>query len=373
MSRVPLIFLIAGEASGDLLGAQLMESLKKHQNVRFAGIGGKAMTAQGLTSLFPMEDLSLLGIGAILRSLPLLLRRLRFTVKTIRALAPDAVITIDAPEFTSRVMKKLRALPQRPRLIHYVAPTVWALRPGRAKITATFLDHLLCLYPFEPPLFEKYGLPTTFVGHPLAQDPLLPEPRNPNLLCLLPGSRRSEIKRLLPLFVETFFLLKKKFPDLKAILPTLPHLEPLIRKLFPDLGPDIQIVVGEAEKKKAFSHSYLALAASGTVALQLAQVQLPCIIAYKIDVLSAFLARYLLKTPWVCMINILLRKPVVPECLQEKCTPSHLSSALTILLMDSRAYRYQQKSMEEAINLLKAPPDTAAKIILEEITPSPNK
>ena len=170
MSHSPLIFLIAGEASGDQLGADLMTSLKKMEDVRFAGIGGEAMAAQGLQSLFPMEELSLMGFFSILCHLRSLLQRLTYTVAMIQTLKPDVVVTIDAPEFSFRVMERLHKLPQRPRLIHYVAPTVWAWRPGRAKKVVRFLDHLLCLFPFEPPYFEKYGLKTTFVGHPIAKD-----------------------------------------------------------------------------------------------------------------------------------------------------------------------------------------------------------
>ncbi len=225
MSSGTLIFLIAGEPSGDKLGADLMASLKKNQNVRFMGIGGEAMKAEGLDSLFPMEELSLMGIFSILRDLPNLLRRLRYTVKTIQEMRPDMVITIDSPDFSFRVMKRLHKLPSRPKLVHYVAPTVWAWRPGRARKIAQFLDHLLCLYPFEPPLFEKHGLKSTFVGHPIARATFKTCKRDPNLLCVLPGSRRSEIKMLLPIFRETITLVKKEVPALKIIIPTLPALK----------------------------------------------------------------------------------------------------------------------------------------------------
>lgn len=383
MSRIPLIFIIAGEASGDQLGADLMASLKELKEVRFAGIGGPAMAAQGLTSLFPMEELSLMGIGGILRQLPHLLHRLSSTVEAIQKMKPDLVVTIDAPEFSFRVMKRLHKLPARPRLIHYVAPTVWAWRPGRARKISTIVDRLLCLYPFEPPYFEKYGLKTIFVGHPVAKEKdsgeVVMKNHNPDLLCLLPGSRRSEIETLLPIFGQTVMLLKQEIPSLKVILPTLPSMKSLVERETQGWPIDVQIVVGDEARKAAFQNAAVALAASGTVALQLAAAGLPFVIAYKVGKINEWIGKALLKTPWVCMVNILLafhtfgpdfvlnRKAKekvkdlwIPEFLQDDCRPENLKTALMRLLQDPEARHRQEQAMKQAVSLLKAPSHIAA-------------
>lgn len=387
MSHIPLIFLIAGEASGDQLGADLMASLREARDVRFVGIGGEAMAAQGLQSLFPMEELSVIGILVILRNLPHLWRRITFTVETIKTLKPDVVITIDAPEFSFRVMKHLHKLAERPRLIHYVAPTVWAWRPGRARKVSKILDQLLCLYPFEPPYFEKHGLKTTFVGHPVAVEGILhKENRDPNLLCILPGSRRSEVEALLPIFKQTVGLLKKEIPELKVIIPTVPSVESLVRQGARDWSVDVEIVSGDTGRSIAFQRASVALAASGTVALQLSAAGLPFVIAYKMNKVNEWIARALIKTPWACMVNILLAfqkfgphfvltpqaktlipSPWIPEFLQEDCTPEKLAAALLILLRDKTARARQSEAMKEAILLLRAPSNSAGKAVLEEI------
>ncbi|OJW53456.1 MAG: lipid-A-disaccharide synthase [Alphaproteobacteria bacterium 41-28] len=397
MSRIPLIFLVAGEASGDRLGADLMVSLNRIQDVRFAGIGGEAMAAQGLQSLFPMQDLSVIGVWGILRNFFHLWGRLGFTVKTIKTLKPDVVITIDAPEFSFRVMKRLHKLAQRPRLIHYVAPTVWAWRPGRAYMISQFLDQLLCLYPFEPPYFEKHGLKTTFVGHPVAASlPVIASgaeqsrktinKRDPNLLCVLPGSRRSEVETLLPIFKQTVEFLKKDIPELKVVIPTVPSVELLVRQAVRDWSIDVEIVLGEKARDTAFQKASAALAASGTVALQLSAAGLPFIIAYKLNKINEWIAKALIKTPWACMVNILLAfqklgpnfvltrqakhlvpRPWIPEFIQEECTPERLAPALLTLLKDESVRTRQVAGMKEAISLLRAPPDTAAKIVLGKI------
>ncbi|MBS0271634.1 MAG: lipid-A-disaccharide synthase [Proteobacteria bacterium] len=384
MLQSPLIFLIAGEASGDKLGADLMVSLKDLRNVRFAGIGGEAMEAHGLKSLFPMEELSLMGIVSILKNLPNLCRRLRFTVETIRTLKPDVVVTIDSPEFSFRVMKRLHQLTQRPRLIHYVAPTVWAWRPGRAKKIAGFLDHLLCIYPFEPLYFEKYGLKTTFVGHPVAKEAPHKPKRNPNLLCVLPGSRRSEVESLLPTFKETVDLLKNNLPDLEVIIPTIPAVEELVRKGVQTWSNLPKIVIGDMARQETFQNSFVALAASGTVALQLSAAGLPFVIAYKVNKINEWMIKLFVKTPWACMVNILLAfqkcgflkkdmsqyisTPWIPEFIQQNCTSEKLAPALLALFKDKKTRQLEISAMNEAIVLLKAPDYEAARVVLEELS-----
>ncbi|MBA3813872.1 MAG: lipid-A-disaccharide synthase [Alphaproteobacteria bacterium] len=386
MSHIPLIFIIAGEASGDQLGADLMDSLKELKDVRFAGIGGQAMAAQGLTSLFPMEELSLMGITGILRNLPHLLRRLRETVETIQQMKPEVVITIDAQEFSARIMKRLHKLPARPRLIQYGAPTVWAWRPGRARKIAAIVDRLLCLYPFEPPYFEKHGLKANFVGHPVARETARESHREQNLLCVLPGSRQSEIQTLLPIFGQTVALLQQEIPSLKVLIPTLPSMRHLVEQGTKGWSVDVHIVVGDEARRAAFQKASVALAASGTVALQLAAAGLPFVIAYKVGKINEWIGRAIIKTPWACMVNILLafhtfepgfvlnrkakekvKEPWIPEFIQDDCNPEVLTTALLTLLEDPNARNRQEHAMEEAIALLKAPAQAAAKSTLEEM------
>ncbi|MBP9691814.1 MAG: lipid-A-disaccharide synthase [Alphaproteobacteria bacterium] len=386
MSQPPLIFIIAGEASGDQLGADLMASLTSFREVRFAGIGGDAMEAQGLQSLFPIQELSLMGVLGILRNLPHLLRRLKQTVKTIQELKPAVVITIDTQEFSTRVMKRLQKMSCRPRLIHYGAPTVWAWRPWRARSLAGILDRLLCLYPFEPPYFEKYGLKTTFVGHPIGKIKVIEEKREENFLCVLPGSRRSEIETLLPIFGQAVERIQKEIPTLKVVIPTLLFLEPMVRTRVQNWSCEVEIVMGDEARKAVFQKASVALAASGTVALQLSAVRLPFVVAYKMSPFNGWIGKLFLRTPWVCMVNILLSfqklgdgfiltpdaiklipTPWIPEFIQKNCTPENLSSAVVTLLKDEKARAQQRDAMAKAITLLQAPSNAAAKAILEEV------
>jgi lipid-A-disaccharide synthase len=386
MSQPPLIFIIAGEASGDQLGADLMASLKSLREVRFAGIGGEAMQAHGLQSLFPIQELSIMGVLGVVRNIPPLLRRLRQTVEAIQILKPAVVITIDTQEFSTRVMKRLHGLPNRPRLIHYGAPTVWAWRPWRARSLAGILDRLLCLYPFEPPYFEKYGLKTTFVGHPIGKIKVIEKNRDENLLCVLPGSRRSEIETLLPLFGQAVERIKKEIPNLKVVIPTLPFLESMVKEEVRYWPCEVEIVMADEARRHVFQKASAALAASGTVALQLSAARLPFVVAYKMGRFNGWIGKIFLRTPWVCMVNILLAfqklgdgfvltpdaiklipTPWIPEFIQENCTPENLAPAVLALLNDEKARTQQREAMVKAITLLQAPLDAAAKTILEEM------
>lgn len=383
----PLIFLIAGEASGDQLGAALMIALKAQDpKIRFVGIGGEAMTSQGLRSLFPMKELSHMGIFSILRNLRSLSKRLQETVQAIQDKKPDIVVTIDAPEFNFRVLKKLQNLSERPRLFHYVAPTVWAWRPGRAKKVASLMDHLLCLYPFEPPYFEREGLAATFVGHPLGMKVFPQKKRDPNLLCLLPGSRTAEITTLLPIFKETVERVHKEISEVKVILPTLPHFKNMLEDETKTWPCKVQVVAGDQARDEAFAKAFVGLAASGTVALQLSAAHLPFVVAYKFGSFSAMIARRLINTPWACMVNILLAfkrlganliltpqikekipTPWIPEYIQENCRADFLAPALLKLMKEESLRTAQVKAMEEAMDLLKARPDKAAKVVLGKL------
>jgi len=372
----PLVFLIAGEPSGDVLGARLMAALK-HQtagDVGFAGIGGPAMTAEGLQSLFPMDELSLIGIVEVLPHLMGLARRLRQTVAAIRAMRPQAVVTIDAPGFCLRVAARLRGggIP----VIHYVAPSVWAWRPGRARRLAHRVDHLLALLPFEPPYFTVHDLACSYVGHPVleARPPAAPHrPRiagRPPVLCLLPGSRRHEIRRLLPIFRETVSLLRPIYPGLETILPTVEPVADLVREAVAAWPHPPAVVRGEAARNAAFAAADLALCASGTVTLEAAVAGLPLVACYRIQPLSAAIVRRLIRVRYVTLINLLVDRAVVPELIQEDCTPEHLATALRQLLDDPAAAARQRAGFVEALAMLAVegkPSDRAARIVLDAI------
>ncbi len=378
----PLIFLIAGEHSGDLLGASLMQGLLAlDPDIRFAGVGGPAMQALGFKSQFAMDDLSVMGLVEVLPRLPLLIRRINQTVSDIKSMRPDCVVSIDAPDFCFRVAKKLRG--QGIPLVHYVAPSVWAWRPGRAKKIAGFLDHLLALLPFEPPYFEAVGLKCSFVGHPVLESDLDqgdPEafrtrhkiPADARLLCMLPGSRRGEIERLFPVFCETVILLKVLFPNLHVVIPTVSTTCDLVKTMVGKNGLSGVTVLGDgAEKADAFSACEVALAASGTVALELAFAGVPAVISYKLSPLTAFIARLLLKISYYSLINLTLDRLVTPEHMQVECRTENLVPDLSKLFTDQAARQCQLDGYEEALVKLGkgsvSPGETGAKRILETI------
>ncbi len=354
-----LVFMVAGEASGDLIGARLMAALKRRTGgaVRFAGVGGELMMAEGIESLFPISELSVMGLLEVAPHVPRLLRRIRETAAAARRLRPNAVVTIDSPEFNFRVAQRLvgAGMP----LIHYVAPTVWAYRPKRAEAIAKFLDHLLLLFPFEPPFFEAVDLPHTFVGHPLVEEAIeaadgqafrarhniLPDTA---VVAVLPGSRHSELIRHLPVFERTLAALGARRAGLHLLMPVVSPLVTELKSAVANWGLPLTVVEGKAEKYAAFAASDVALAASGTVTLELAFAGVPMVVAYRANWLTAALARRLLRVPHVAMVNIVLGRGVVPEFLQENCRADRLMPALEHLLADRRARRAQIDAYQES-------------------------
>lgn len=350
--QAPLYCLIAGEASGDLLGAALMRALKAKTNgaARFMGIGGSRMREEGIELLFPQEELAHMGVVELLRHIPHILGRIRQTVAAIRAAQPEALITIDAPDFSFRVAQKLVGA-EFP-LIHYVAPTVWAWRAGRARKVARFLDHLLALLPFEPPYFAREGLGCTFVGHPIVEGSAARGdaarfraryslPVEAVVVTFLPGSRTGELARLMPIFAEVVARLKLLHPTLRVVIPTVPSLVDSVRALTASWAVPVMIVVGDQDKYDAFAASRAALACSGTVALELALARLPAAIAYKANALTFFIARRLLKTKYASLVNIMHNKMVVPEYIQEHCTAEKLTAITDLLIRDDAARQRQ--------------------------------
>ncbi|WP_169569179.1 lipid-A-disaccharide synthase [Sneathiella limimaris] len=375
-------FLIAGEPSGDVLGARLMSAIKSRlpdtAQARFYGVGGPLMLQEGLKSLFPMEELTVMGVAEVIPNLGNLLRRIRQTAKAARTHNPDAFISIDAPDFSFRVAAKLQGV-NFPKL-HYVAPSVWAWRPGRAKKIAALYDHLLTLLPFEPPYFEKEGLDSTFVGHSILDSGAdngdylrfrskFPAVKEDPILMVLPGSRRSEVTRHLPIFQLVVQNLSTKHSDLKVVMPIVGKSAEIVRETVENWSVPVTLIDNEQDKYDAMAAAKVALAASGTVGLELALAKLPSVIAYRMHPITAFLAKRLIKLDYVNLVNILLKSEIVPEYLLDNCRAELLVPALETLLSEKSARQKQLKGYNEAVQLLQEknirPADKAAKTVLE--------
>ena len=365
MSSPLRIFVIAGESSGDFLGAAMMRALraKYPEGVEFTGVGGSRMAEAGLTSLFPMEELSVMGLAEVLPRLFKILGRIRQTAAAILHLKPDAVVTIDPPDFCFRVIKKVKAKTRAIPCINYVAPIVWAWRPERAKKVARFLDHILTLLPFEPPYFEEHDLSATFVGHPIVErlsrrgdSDRFRQKYEINdaqkILCVLPGIRMSELSRLLEKFAKTTDILLRSRPDMLIVVPTLPHLKGYIQNFFVGRGINPLVIDSEEDKFDCFAASAVALAASGTVSLELALTDTPHVIAYRVNAVTAWLAHRLIKTPYVNLVNILLGRPLVPELLQEQCQPVKMAQEIFKLLDNKEARAAQLRGFREALIMI---------------------
>jgi lipid-A-disaccharide synthase len=373
------IFIVACEPSGDALGAGLMRRLKARSAVplRFSGVGGERMAEEGLQSLFPLADLAVMGFAEVLPKLPRLLHRRQTVVKAIVGGQPDAVVTIDASSFNKGVARQLiRSGVTAPR-IHYVAPMVWAWRPGRTRATAALFDHLLTLFPFEPPLFERAGMAVTCVGHPAveaqpgdgvsfrARHGL---PLDAPVLCLMPGSRAAEISALLPAFEAAVRIVRQRLPSLRLVLPTVGGMLATVSPATAKWPLPVTVVSGDTAKRDAIAASDAALAASGTVTLELALADVPMVITYRPNPLSGWLASRLIRIPHVGLPNILLGRPVVPELLRGDCRGDRLAAAVLPLLTDAPARARQQEGFTEIRRLLSAdgrsPSDRAAEIVL---------
>jgi lipid-A-disaccharide synthase len=378
----PLIYLVAGEPSGDRLGARLMAALRVETNgaVRFRGVGGAMMAAEGLTSLFPIADLAVMGLAEVLPRLPRILRRIRGTADDVVAAHPAALVTIDSPDFTLRVARRLKGkgIP----LIHYVAPSVWAWKPGRARKMAVFLDRVMTLLPFEPPFFTREGLRADFVGHPVLESgadhgdgPAFRARHGIDaavtVLALLPGSRAGEISRHLPILRATVERLSRTRPNVRLVMPTVEHVERMIRGAIADWPSRPIVVTGEREKFDAFAAANGAVAASGTVSLELALAQTPSVIVYRVNPLSAAIARRMVTVDYASLVNILLKTEAVPELLQAKCRPELIAATLDNLLGNVDAAGLQRTRAAQALAMLvpegQTPSRAAARVVLDEI------
>jgi lipid-A-disaccharide synthase len=370
------VFIVAGEESGDQLGAPLMRAIRARvPDVEFAGVGGDAMEREGLKSLFPLRDIAVMGFIPVLKKLPTLLDRIDRTAKAALAFGPDLAIIIDSPDFTHRVARKLRAGAPGVPIVDYVCPSVWAWRPGRARKMRAYIDRVLCLLPFEPAALERLGGPNgAYVGHPLIERAALLTPRAedearraaaPPLLALLPGSRRSELDRLMPVFRDTVARLAETVPGLDVALPA-------VRKHVSRIEAEIEtwpvkprIVHGEAYKFETFRCARAALAASGTVTLELALARVPAVVAYKVSKVEEVIARRLVTAPSIVLPNLILGENLYPEFIQDDCDAEKLTRATLALLEDGQARRAQLDGLAAIAERMaladgRAPSDVAA-------------
>ena len=332
-------FLIAGEPSGDRLGAALMAGLQDLlPKVEFAGVGGPAMQARGMVSLFPMAELSIMGIAEVLPKYLPLKRRIREAAEAVPAFAPDALITIDSPDFCLRVAALVKAANPGLKTVHYVAPSVWAWRPGRAAKMARSVDHVLALLPFEPPYMQAAGMSCDFVGHPVVAEPLATDTEKAlmsgawPLILTLPGSRRGEVTRLAPVIGAVLDRIRAVHPTARVALPTVPGLEGLVSDLTRDWPIAPEIITDPSRKRAAFALANVALAASGTVSLELAANSCPMVIAYKLHPVSHWLMRHAALIDTVTLVNLVSDSRVVPEFLGPDCTAEKIAPALLDLL-----------------------------------------
>ncbi len=385
--KPPTICLVAGEESGDQLGSELMIALNARlgSGTRYCGVGGERMTALGLSSFFDMSDVSVMGISAVLARLPLIVRRVYQTVDAIVAASPDVLVIIDSPDFThnvaSRVRKRVPGIP----IVGYVSPSVWAWRSGRARKMSAYVDELLALLPFEPQAHERLGGPRThYVGHPLSEhaNELRPDPQDRldpgisgRVLAVLPGSRGSEVDRLLQVFGETVALVQRELPDIEVVLPAVPHLEARIRTGVSQWSVRPNIVTGRESKLAAFRRAHAALAASGTVSLELAIAGVPMVVAYKVDWFMRRLKDLnrvfkLANFDSFVLPNIILGDKVIPQFLDEEVQPAELARHLVQLLSDSPERLAQTEALATLDDIMKLPDghsqrEAAAKIVLQ--------
>jgi lipid-A-disaccharide synthase len=376
------LFIVAGEHSGDALGAKLMAALNaKHPGtIRYLGVGGPGMAREGLASLFPLDDVAVMGPVAILPRLPRLLNRVSAAVAAALEAEPDAVVIIDSPEFTHPIARRIRRKRPDIPIINYVSPSVWAWRPGRARKMRAYVDHVLAHWPFEPAAHQRLGgPPCTFIGHALIERhawiaALDPAPlaerlglvRDRPVLVILPGSRSSEVARLMQPFGEAIARLLAG-GEIELLMPMVPSVQRIVDRHLHAWPKRPHLIEGEEDKFRAFKLAQAALAASGTVTLELALTGTPMVVAYKVDALIAPVLRRLIVAPSIVLANLVLGENAFPEFAQEKCTGANLASALAPLLQESEARSRQLAALRRippALHVDKPPSEAAADIVL---------
>lgn len=380
------IGIVAGEESGDLLGADIVTALKAAtgREIRLVGIGGRHLAEHGLNSRFPAGDIALMGFSAVLRDLPRLMKRIGETARAIAAAAPDCLITIDNPDFTLRVARKVRAANPKVPIVHYICPSVWAWRPGRAAAMKPYVDRILCILPFEPGELSRLGGPAgTFVGHRLTSDPGLlaaaaaqaaPRDLSPDrekTLLLLPGSRRGEVGRLVGPFGETVSLLRARGHRLRLILPTVPHVADLVNSSVAGWEVKPQIVTDAADKWRAFGEADAALIASGTVSLELALSGVPLVSCYKLDPLARVAIQRLIKVWSALLPNLIADRPVAPEFYDAFVRPDIIARTVEQLVADTALRRWQKDGFAEVSRRMateRPSGEIAAEVVLGLVT-----
>jgi lipid-A-disaccharide synthase len=372
VARPPRIFIVAGEASGDQLGALLMRALKNiDSRVTISGVGGDAMKREGLTSLFPLSDIAVMGLLPVLARLPRLVARIEQTARAVIDARPDCLVIVDSPDFTHRVARRVRRVAPHMPIVDYVSPTVWAWRPGRARAMKDYIDHVLALLPFEPAAHARLGGPAcTYVGHPLTEylgelSPNVSSERERPLLLVLPGSRRAEVKRLMPVYGKTLALLLANRSEIDIAIPVVPHVEEVIRSCLRD-WPVLPQLLSEREKFPAFRSARAALVTSGAATLELALADVPMAVAYKVSP-PEYLLRFLVSVDSIVLPNLIAGENAVPEFLQEKATPDALAASLEPLIAGGAPRDAQLAAfarVREKIETDRTPSKKAAEIVL---------
>jgi len=361
-----LVYIIVGEPSGDILASRMMQVMQQHHpDIRFAGTGGETMIASGFSSLFPVAEISVMGFWEVLPGLPLIIKRLRQVIADIQQLQPDVIVTIDSWGFVSRILQKLKKKNNTIPVIHYVAPQVWAWKKSRAPKAAKLMDRMMTLWPYEPAYFEKYGLRCDFVGHPVIENTATLTddlddfkvchhiPCQGTILCVLPGSRRKEIQKMIPVFKKVIARLKAHFPDLFLIIPSVVAIADEVRSAFAGVNIPHCVITGQQERYNAFRVSAFALAASGTVTLELIACGTPHVIAYTFSAITNQIVKRLATTPYANLINILAGKPVIPEFVLENCRADLITDKVLELMQNPAASQTQVKEAKQYLSQLK--------------------
>jgi lipid-A-disaccharide synthase len=377
--------LVAGEPSGDQLGAQLMDGLKAvsaeiGRDIRVVGVGGEAMTRAGLDSIYPLDATSVMGLREVVPRIPEIFRRVDKAIQFALSMRPDLVVLIDSPDFTHRIARGLKRADPTLRTANYPPPQVWASRSYRARKMARYMDAVLTILPFEAKYFERYGIETHFVGFPILERKAHMTggqafrerhgiDTNAKLLAVLPGSRRNEIRFILPPFKGAVQELAEKNLNIVTVIPTMTHVAEVVRKTAENWPTPLHIIEGNEEKFFSFDAADAALAASGTVTSELALARTPMVVGYRVGWLTYTLARPLMNVEFITLINLVLGREAIPELTQFECTARKLASAIQPYLTDPEKRASQISAMEEALVALGAnmelPSMRAARVVLE--------
>lgn len=378
------IYFIVGEPSGDLLASGLMKALLKvDPSIEFRGMGGESMIAKGFCSLFNIAEISVMGFFEVLPRLPLILKRLKQTIADIEKWQPDVIVTVDSWGFASSLLSRLKKRKSKIPTIHYVAPQVWAWKKSRAKKVAQLTDHLMTLLPNECQYFEKYGLHCEFVGHPVAERiaasigteaifrDKIKIPANAKVICVLPGSRRSEIRKLAPVFKRAIIKINECEGDFHVVIPTVVAMETKVRKIFSDLKLPVRIVTGTENRYNTFKISDIAIAASGTVSLELAALKVPHLIAYTFNTLTNIMVKMTIKIRFANLINILANREIIPEFVLNNCRPYLIANCAISLLNSRQKAESQVLNAQQTMQQLNLPnimpSERAAQIVIETV------